>query len=64
MGVFESIMGAKKDKGVSSEEEEAPESGPVAPKTGYRALLKESAEDGDWEAFADAVAGLCKQSTK
>lgn len=53
------LAGAK-DKGASSEMGEAPESEP-AEKTGYRTLIKESAMDGDWDAFADAVAGYVKQ---
>ncbi len=44
------------------EEGEAAE--PKPEKTGYRAVLKEAAADGDWDAFADAVVGLCKQSAK
>ncbi len=52
------LAGAK-DKG-ASDVEEAPASEP-AEKTGYRSLMKESAMDGDWDAFADAVAGYVKQ---
>ncbi len=61
MGIFDVMKDAAKGKGADSDEEKAPESG-AAPKTGYRTLLKEAAEDGDWDAFADAVAGLCRQS--
>lgn len=53
------LAGAK-DKGAPSGMEEAPASEP-AEKTGYRSLIKESAMDGDWDAFADAVAGYVKQ---
>ncbi len=60
MGIFDVLKGAKKGEEAESEEEEAPESKPA--KSGYRTLLKESAEAGDWDAFADAVAGLCKQT--
>ncbi len=61
MGILAVLAGAKKGEGDDSTEEEAPESKP-AEKTGYRTLIKEAAEDGDWDAFADAVVGLCKQS--
>ena len=63
MGILDALKGMKAGKGAESDEEEAPES-KSAPKTGYRTLIKEAAEDGDWEAFADAVAGLCKQCMK
>lgn len=59
MGLFDALAGAK-DKDAGSEES-APES-KSGEKTGYRTLIKEAAEDGDWDAFADAVVGLCKQS--
>ena len=59
-GIF-AALGEAKDKGASSDVEEAPESEP-AEKTGYRSLMKEAAADGDWDAFADAVVGLIKQS--
>ncbi len=60
MGIMEALAGAKKDPDAASEDT-APESKP-SEKSGYRTLLKEAAEDGDWDAFADAVVGLCKQS--
>lgn len=60
-GLLAVLEGVKKGKGDDSEEEEAPESKP-GEKTGYRQLMKEAAEDGDWDGFADAVVGLCKQA--
>lgn len=57
-----------KDKGSSPsmmgdhmDEEEGPESSDDSRKE-YKALIADAAKAGDWEAFADAVAGLvdCK----
>jgi hypothetical protein len=63
MGILAILEKAGKGKGVSSDVEEAPESKPAA-KSDYRAELKEAAEEGDWDAFASAVEGLCKQCMK
>jgi len=60
MAIFDVLKGAKAKEAPSSPEEGA--AAPDAPKTGYRTLIKESAEAGDWDAFADAVAEFCKQS--
>jgi hypothetical protein len=50
-----------KDKGAASEEEEAPESGPEKPSEDeYKSLIADAAKAGDWDAFADAVAGLVR----
>ncbi len=58
MGILDALAGMK--KGAESDEDDAPESKP-AEKTGYLTLMKESAADGDWDGFADAVAGYVKQ---
>ena len=59
MGILDALKGMK---GKGEEAEEAAPESDAAPKTGYRTLIKESAEAGDWDAFADAVAEFCKQS--
>jgi hypothetical protein len=51
-----------KDKGSSphpmmDEEEEAPESG-RSEAAEYKSVIADAAKAGDWDAFADAVAGL------
>ncbi len=62
MGLMEALAGAKKDPDAASEDTE-PESSPSG-KSGYRTLLKEAAEDGDWDGVADAIEGMCKQAMK
>jgi hypothetical protein len=48
-----------KDKGAPSPDmvEEAPESG-RSEAAEYKSVIADAAKAGDWEAFADAVAGL------
>jgi hypothetical protein len=50
-----------KGKAAESDEEEAAEPEAKESHGGeYKALIKDSAEAGDWDAFADAVAGYVR----
>ncbi len=52
------LMAAKpKDKGAAVDEAAAPASEPGGD---FKSLISESAKAGDWDAFADAVAGYVR----
>ena len=56
-------LGPKKGKAAESPEEEAAE--PAAEESSeaeYKSLIADAAKAGDWDAFADAVAGLVRCS--